>query len=83
MFAAFEAKLKQYWHDLTGEARAELETALADVKAGEARLVPLAAEAKADLEVIVKDVEPEIKAAVSGRLAQLVKDVEALLASGM
>lgn len=83
MFAALEAKLRTYWHDLTGEARAELEKALADVKAEEAKFGPLVTEAKADVAAIIAALEPEVKAAVESRLAQLVKDVETLLASGL
>lgn len=83
LLTAVEAEAGKLWSEVSGAARADLEKALADAKAEEGKLAPLVGEARTDLEAIVAEVEPEIKAAVSGRLAQLVKDVAALLAAGL
>ncbi len=80
MFAAIEAKIKAYWNELTGEARADLEKALDDVKARAAQFGPLIAQAKADVGQVIAEVEPEVKAAVEARLAQLAEDAAKLLA---
>jgi F0F1-type ATP synthase membrane subunit b/b' len=79
MLAALEAKLKAFWHDLTGEARAELEKALADARAAEAQLEPLLAAFRADLEKAVAGAEPGLKAAVEDLAAKLAADVAAIL----
>ena len=79
MLAALEAKLKLFWHDLTGEARAELEKALADAKANEAQLKPLIGGFKADLEAVIAAAEPELKKAAENLLAKLAADAAAIL----
>jgi hypothetical protein len=79
MLAALEAKLGTFWHDLTGEARAELEKALADAKDAEAQLKPLLAAFGTDLEKAVAGAEPGLKAAVEDLVAKLAADVAAIL----
>lgn len=79
MFAAIEAKLEQVWHDLTGEARVELERLLADAKAEEAKILPLAAGFEAALKVAVADLAPEVRTALESLAAKLVADLGGLL----
>jgi hypothetical protein len=79
MLAALEAKIKLVWNDLTGEARAELEKALADAKADEAQLKPLIGTFKTDLEGVLAAAEPELKKAAGALLAKLVADASAIL----
>jgi hypothetical protein len=79
MLAALEAKIKGFWGDLTGEAREELEKALADARAEEAKLKPLISAFETDLEAVVAEAEPELKKAAEGLVAKLVADVAALL----
>jgi hypothetical protein len=78
MFAPIEA----VWRKLDGEAREEAEAALADLKAEAAKFRPLVAEAKGDVESLIAQVAPEVKAAVETRLAKLLADLESLLQGG-
>ena len=79
MFAALEAKIKQYWANLSGEAKAELEDALDDVKAQEAKFAPLLTAFESDLKAAVAAVEPEVKASVETLLTKLLEDAGSLL----
>jgi hypothetical protein len=79
MFAALEAKLRAYWHDLTGEARADLEKALEEVKAEEAKLAPLLTTFEADVKAAVAVAEPELKSAVEALLGKLLADAGSVL----
>jgi hypothetical protein len=86
MFAALEAKIAACWHELTGEARAELEKALADAKAEEAKLAPLLTTFEADLKAAVAVAEPELQKVIEGLLSKLLADAAAVipgLATGM
>lgn len=79
MLAAIEAKLEQVWHDLTGEARTELEQLLADAKAQEAKFEPLLGQFEADLKAAVADLAPEVKSAIEALLARLLAGAAPLL----
>ena len=79
MLAALEAKLKLFWHDLNGEARAELAKALADAKATEAQLKPLIGAFKTDLEALVVAAEPELKKTAEMLVAKLAADAASIL----
>jgi hypothetical protein len=79
MLAALEAKLEAVWHDLSGEARTELEEALDDAKEDEAQVRPLIAAFRADLEGIVASAEPGLKKAAGDLVAKLAADAAALL----
>lgn len=82
MFAALEQKLADYWHELTGEARAELEKALADAKAEEEKLTPLLTAFEADLKAAVTAAEPGVKSTVETLLAKFLADAGGLLGGG-
>jgi hypothetical protein len=79
MLAVLEARIRAFWHDLTGEARAELEQALADAKTDEAQLEPLISAFKADLESAIAAAEPGLRKAVEDLVAKLAADAAALL----
>jgi hypothetical protein len=79
LLAALEAKLRLFWRDLSGDARTELEKALADAKATEAQLAPLIAAFKTGLEGIVASAEPQLKTAAEQLVAKLAADAAALL----
>lgn len=79
MLAVLKAKIEQYWHDLSGEARAELEKALADAKEAEAKLSGVVSTAKADLEAAIETAGPGVRAAVEAAVAKLVAEAEGLL----
>ena len=79
MLAALETKIRLVWHDLTGEARAELEKALADAKADEAQLKPLIDAFRTDLEGVMAQAEPGLKKAAEDLLVKLAADAAALL----
>lgn len=82
MLKALESKIGQYWNELTGAARDELQTALSEARAEVAKFGPLVATARDDVASLVAEVEPELKAAVIARIAQLVADVEQVLTGG-
>lgn len=79
MLAALEARLRTYWNDLTGEARAELETLIADAKEREAKIMPLIGAFKADMAQALASAEPELKTAAEGLLAKLEADAATLV----
>jgi hypothetical protein len=79
MLAALEARIRLVWHDLTGEARADLERALADAKAHEAQLKPLVGAFRTDLEEAIAAAEPGLKSAAESLVAKLAADVAAIL----
>jgi hypothetical protein len=78
MFAPLEA----IWRKLDGEARKEAGEALAEARAEAAKFAPLVTAARTDVEAILAEVTPEVKAAVGTRLAQLLADAERLLSDG-
>lgn len=86
MLEALEAKIETYWHDLTGEAREEIAKELSDAKAEAAgvkerlaKFGPLVTEAENDVKSLISEDGPALKEAIAARIAQLVKDAEALL----
>jgi hypothetical protein len=79
MLATLEAKVRLFWHDLTGEARAELEKALADARADEAQLKPLIDTFRTDLEDVISAAEPGLKKAAEDLLEKLIADAAAIL----
>jgi hypothetical protein len=79
MFEAFEAKVKAFIATLDGEAKADLEKALAGAKAELASLSPVVSQFEADLKAAVAAAEPAVKAAVEGLLAKLIADFAPML----
>jgi hypothetical protein len=83
--ATVESEITSWWHELTGEARAEIQKALDDAKAEEAdvaaQLKTLIAAAKAAVEEAVTAAEPGIAAAVKTLVGQLEADVLKVLAA--
>lgn len=83
---AIEAKLAEIWHDIDGEARAELTALLADAKAEaetlKADLVPLASQLEADVKSAVATLAPEVQAAVAAIVAKFIADAQSLLGNG-
>jgi hypothetical protein len=79
MLAALEAKLRLVWRDLSGDARTELEKALADAKVAEAQLKPLIGTFNTDLEGVIAAAEPGVKKAAGDLLAKLIADAAAIL----
>jgi F0F1-type ATP synthase membrane subunit b/b' len=83
VFAALKAKLEQIWDDVTGDARREVEQAVADLEAEIAKVQPVVTEFKAQLETAVAAAEPEVKAAVEALAGKLAADIAAVFASNM
>jgi len=79
LLSSIEAKLETIWNDVTGEARTELETLLADAKAEEAKFGPLLTQFETDLKAAVADLTPEVQAAVDALLTKLLADAGLLL----
>ena len=71
ILAPIEAKLEQIWSEVTGEARKEVELALADVRAEVAKVEPLLTSFKTDAEAAVAAAEPAVKAAVEALVTKL------------
>lgn len=83
MFAALEARLEKFWSEVTGEARAEVETALSDLKAEVAKAGPLLGQFEADIRAAVAAAAPEVSAAVEDLVAKLIEDAAAILGPKM
>jgi len=87
VFEVIKAKLEAIWHTIDGEAKADLEKALADVEAEVAKAQPILAEFETALKAAVAAAEPEVKAEIEALLAKLLADFAPLLgkapASGM
>ena len=83
LLAPIEAKLEQIWSEVTGEARKEVEQALADVRAEVAKVEPLLTAFKTDAEAAVAAAEPVVKAAVEALVTKLLEDAAAILGSRM
>ena len=83
LLAPIEAKLEQIWSEVTGEARAEVEKALADVRAEVAKVEPLLTSFKTDVEAAVAAAEPAVKTAVEALAAKLLEDAAAIFGAGM
>ena len=83
LLAPVEAKLEQIWSEVTGEARTEVELALADVRAEVAKVEPLLTSFKTDVEAAVEAAEPAVKAAVEALAAKLLEDAAAIFGATM
>ena len=83
MFTALEEKLEAIWDEVTGEARKEVEQALADVRAEVAKVEPLLTSFKTDVEAAVAAAEPAVKAAVEALAAKLLEDAAAIFGAHM
>ncbi len=79
MFAALEAKLAQLWHKIDGEAKAEIEKALADAKAELAQAEPILTEFEAGLKALLVAAEPQLKADAEALLVKLLADFAPML----
>lgn len=80
ILAALKAKIRAYWHDLSGEARADLEQALADVKDGEVKARTSLASFRQHLDGIA-DTEPGLKTALTALATQLEAELGSFLGS--
>ena len=83
ILAPIEAKLEQIWSEVTGEARKEVELALADVRAEVAKVEPLLTSFKTDAEAAVAAAEPAVKAAVEALVTKLLEDAAAIFGAKM
>ena len=83
ILAPIEAKLEQIWSEVTGEARKEVELALADVRAEVAKVEPLLTSFKTDAEAAVAAAEPAVKAAVEALVTKLLEDAAAIFGPKM
>ena len=83
LLAPIEAKLEQIWSEVTGEARKEVELALADVRAEVAKVEPLLAAFETDVKAAVEVAAPEVKAAVEALAAKLLEDAAAIFGAKM
>jgi hypothetical protein len=83
LLAPIEAKLEQIWSEVTGEARKEVEQALADVRAEVAKVEPLLTSFKTDVEAAVEAAGPGVKAAVEALAAKLLEDAAAIFGPKM
>ncbi len=79
MFEVFEAKLAALWHKIDGEAKAELQQALADLKAEVSQAEPLLTEFEAGLKALLVAAEPQLKADAEALLAKLLADFAPML----
>jgi vacuolar-type H+-ATPase subunit H len=83
IISTIEAKAEQIWAELSGAAKADLEQALADARAEEAKILPLVeAFAKQIGEQVLADVSPEVKTLGEQLLAQLIADLGGVLGTG-
>jgi tRNA U54 and U55 pseudouridine synthase Pus10 len=80
ILAGVEAELSKLWTEVSGEARAAIETALSDAKAEVSVLEAKAADIEAKLRTALSEAETEIKAAVSAATPGIKSEVEALVA---
>jgi hypothetical protein len=83
VFAALEAKLETIWDEVTGDAREEVEKALADLKAGVAKVQPIVTDFEAQVKAAVAAGEPEVKTAVEQLAAKLAADIAAVVSTSM
>ena len=83
LLAPIEAKLEQIWSEVTGEARKEVELALADVRAEVAKVEPLLTSFKTDVEAAVEAAEPAVKTAVEALATKLLEDAAAIFGPKM
>ena len=83
LLSPIEAKLEQIWSEVTGEARKEVELALAEVRAEVAKVEPLLTAFEADAKAAVAAAEPAVKAAVEALVKQLLEDAAAILGPKM
>ena len=81
ILAALKAKIRAYWHDLSGEARADLEQALADVKDGEVKARTSLASFRQHLDELIADTEPGLKTALTALATQLEAELGSFLGS--
>jgi len=80
ILSGVEAELSKLWSEVSGEARAAIETALSDAKAEVSVLEAKAADVEAKLRTALGEAETEIKAAVAAAAPEVKTEVEALVA---
>jgi hypothetical protein len=78
MFGNLKSTVEKIYGDITGEARRDVEAALADVEARVAKLNPVLNQAVAEVKTALVAAEPEIKAAAEKELEALVTEVTAI-----
>lgn len=66
-----EQKAEQFWRDLSGAARKDLQEALADAKTDLEKLAPLLQEADSEIKQAIVNAEPAIQSAVIAALVKL------------
>jgi F0F1-type ATP synthase membrane subunit b/b' len=74
-----KAKAEKFWQEVTGEARAELQQAVAEAETELAKVGPLLTEFKADVATAVKAAEPAVQTAVAALLQKLLEDAGSVL----
>lgn len=75
MFANLKAKLDE----VSGEARADAEAALHDAEAELEKAAPLVTQFRSELTTLVKDTEPELRAAVTALTDKLASDLAGVI----
>lgn len=81
MFEKLEAELSKLWGEVSGDARKEVEAALAKAKQDEAAIAALVGTAKTQIEAAVAAAEPGVKTAVEAAVQALVAELEKLIAT--
>lgn len=80
LFGTFEAKAEKIWASISGDAKRDLQQALADAKAEEAKILPVVTTFGEQLaQQVLTDLGPEAKAIGEQLLAQLLADLGGLL----
>ena len=76
MLQVIEQKLAKFWDEFSGEAKADLERALAEAKAEEEKILPVVEAFAGQIgREVLADVAPEVKAVAEQLLAQLLADL--------
>lgn len=78
MLGKLKAEIEKLWSEVSGEARIEVEHALADVEAKVVKFQPLVKDAVTGIEAAIQTAAPEVQAAVKAEMDKLVAEVEAL-----
>jgi F0F1-type ATP synthase membrane subunit b/b' len=83
LFANVKSKLEAFWHKIDGEARAELQQAVAEAETELAKVGPLLTKAEADIKEAVAAAQPAVQAAVTALLQKLLQDAGGLLGTDL
>lgn len=80
LFSGIEAKAEKIWASISGDAKRDLQQALADARAEEAKILPVVSAFGEQLaQQVLKDLGPEAKALGEQLLAQLLADLGGVL----